>query len=186
MKKDQEPRSRFTASLNQKAATDNKLPNMTGQFMLSDGSSYRFSAWANYSAKGSLYMKGTHTAQDLTEALIAQIVPAGTSKEGPAEIDLKPGEIILFENHAKHGEDENEAAEDKAKRLKRPDWYGYARTASGWYQLAAWAREGKGGPGFLAGSASEFKPSEPAAPATDQVSKGRSTRGHAIKAAPQI
>ncbi len=183
MKKDQEPRSKFTASLNPKASTDNKQPNMTGQFALADGTSYRFSAWANYSAKGSLYMKGTHAAQNLSEALIAQIVPAGASAEGPQDIDLKPGEIILFENHAKHGEGEGETDADKAKRLKRPDWYGYARTPSHWYQLAGWAREGR--PGYLAGSASEYKP--PAATSqAERNSKGRTTRGPATKAAPQI
>jgi hypothetical protein len=183
-----EPRSKFTAFLNPKATSENRLPNVTGQFALHDGQTYTFSAWANRSTKGTLYIKGTHTRQDLTEALKAQIDGGTSTSPGPAEIDLKPGEIILFENLAKHTGVPDETEADKQKRLKRPDWYGYAHTADGWYQLAGWAQDAQGRPGFIAGRTTRYEPPPSAAAKTptERNPKRRVRRSSGSNPAPQI
>jgi hypothetical protein len=179
-------RSRFTAFLNPKANAENRLPNVTGQFALPGGKVHKFSAWASMSAKGMLYVKGTHTPQDLAEALKAQIDNTPV-QPGPADIELKPGEIILFQNLAKQGGAEGETEEDKQKRLKRPDWYGYACTNEGWRQLAGWAQDAQGRPGFIAGTAGSFRANNSAeVDANGSMPKRRVRKSETTKPAPEV
>jgi hypothetical protein len=188
-----EARSKFAAFLNRKATPENRLPNVTGQFALQDGQTHHFSAWAGRSAKGTLYMKGTHAPQQLAEALKAQLTNNDPTSPGPAAIDLKPGEIILFENLAKQGSAPGESEDDKEKRLKRPDWYGYAHTADGWYQLAGWTQGTQGKKEFIAGTTTRYEPppvtreanpSEGASSPTERSPKIRARRGGTAKPSP--
>ncbi len=178
-------KSRFAAFINPKANAENRLPHVSGRFALPGGIAYSFSAWAGRSAKDTLYMKGTHAPLDLSEALKAQINTDTGTSSGPPEIDLKQGEIVLFENRAKHGAAEGESEADKKKRLKRPDWYGYARTADGWYQLAGWAQDTQGKPGFIAGTAARYSPEPAAEPLNAEHTRSKGRRERRLRLAPE-
>jgi hypothetical protein len=119
-------------------------------------SAVRFQRLGAHSAKGGLYMKGTHTPVNLTAALKAQIGKTGQTG-GPNGVELKSGELILFPNQRKEVAPADESTAEKEKRGKRPDWFGYANTSGGWYQLAGWVQDVQGRPSFIAGTAVLFE-----------------------------
>jgi hypothetical protein len=145
-----EPRSKLLARFDPSATAANKRPAITGSFTLvSDGITRAFRAWSGVSEGGKTYLRGTHEPEKLTSAVKARHA-AVADAEGPPNITLNAGELILFENA---GVAENE---------KRPSWYGFARIPEGYVRLSAWDRSGARGAKLLAGTAEPYRPAQPA------------------------
>jgi hypothetical protein len=130
------------------ANAENRRPAVVGSFALvSDGVPRTFRAWSGVSEGGKTYLRGTHEPEKLTSAVKARHA-AVVSAEGPPNIELKPGELVLFENTG------------VAENGKRPTWYGYARLPEGYVRLSGWDREGNKGAKLLAGTAEPYRPSD--------------------------
>lgn len=129
----------------------NRRPAVTGSFALaSDGVTRSFRVWSGIGKNGRMYLRGTHEPEDLKQA-IRSCHAEVTDAVAPPNLDLNPGELVLFENLA--------AAENE----KRPDWYGYARFPDGYARLSAWNRTAVLGRKLIAGSAEPYRPGEHAA-----------------------
>jgi hypothetical protein len=144
-----EPKSKLMGRFDTTANAANRKPAIVGSFALaSDGISRSFRAWSGRSENGTTYLRGTHEPEKLTDAVKARHVKV-VNAEGPPNITLEPGELILFENPT------------VAENDKRPAWYGYARTEERYVRLSAWDHTGEKGAKFLAGTAEPFRPGLP-------------------------
>jgi hypothetical protein len=143
-----EAKSKLLARFDTTANATNRRPAVVGSFALAtDGLPRTFRAWSGISENGKTYLRGTHEPQQLTSALKARHAEVVTA-EGPPNIKLEPGELVLFENPG------------VADNNKRPTWYGYARTQEGYVRLSGWDREGEKGVKLLAGTAEPYRPSD--------------------------
>ena len=80
---------------------------------LSDASANRVALWGGQSEKtGALYARGKVAPEVVSAALRAASAPV-EAIEGPAGLDLKPGEAVIFENTRATAEN------------KQPKFYGY-------------------------------------------------------------
>ena len=143
-----EPRSKLLARFDTTANATNRRPAVVGSFALAtDGLPRTFRAWSGVSDNGTTYLRGTHEPEKLTSAVKARHAEV-VSAEGPPNIKLEPGELVLFENPG------------VAENNKRPTWYGYARLPEGYVRLSGWDREGEKGVKLLAGTAEPYRPSD--------------------------
>src|SRR5262245_18326343 len=143
-----EAKSKLMARFDTTANASNRLPAVSGSFALAtDGLPRSFRAWSGISEGGKTYLRGTHEPESLTSAVKAKHA-AVVSAEGPPNIKLEPGELVLFENPG------------VAENGKRPTWYGYARTQEGYVRLSGWDREGDKGAKLLAGTAEPYRPTD--------------------------
>ena len=128
-----EAQSKLMARFDTTANAANRRPAVVGSFALAtDGLPRSFRAWSGVSEGGKTYLRGTHEPEKLTSALKARHAEV-VSAEGPPNIKLEPGELVLFENPG------------VAENGKRPTWYGYARTQEGYVRLSGWDRGGEKG-----------------------------------------
>lgn len=159
----EELRSKFIAFFDGGANADNQRPQLKGEFAVVGGETHTISLWSRAAKEtGDTYLRGSIQAKSLKAALKAKAAPASDGA-APAGIDLKTGDVVLFENKTKS---ENE---------KRPDYYGYARTASGYVKLAGWVAASNGGE-MLRGSAETWTPDGDAARA-GATTRAKTTRG---------
>ena len=143
-----EPKSKLMARFDTTANATNRRPAVVGSFALAtDGLPRTFRAWSGVSENGKTYLRGTHEPEKLTSAVKARHAEV-VSAEGPPNIKLEPGELVLFENLG------------IAENNKRPTWYGYARTQEGYVRLSGWDREGDKGAKLLAGTAEPYRPND--------------------------
>lgn len=154
--------SKFVAFFDGGANADNQRPQLKGEFAVIGGETHTISLWSRAAKEtGDTYLRGSIQAKSLKAALKAKATP-DTDGAAPAGIDLKSGEVVLFENK---GKSENE---------KRPDYYGYARTASGYVKLTGWIASSSGGE-MLRGSAEAWAPEGDAA-RVNATSRAKSAR----------
>jgi hypothetical protein len=141
-------KSKLLARFDTTANAANRRPSIVGSFALaSDGLPRTFRAWSGVSESGKTFFRGTHEPEKLTNAVKARHA-AIIDAEGPPNIKLEPGELVLFENPG------------VAENNKRPTWYGYARTQDGYIRLSGWDRAGDKGAKLLAGTAEPYRPAE--------------------------
>jgi hypothetical protein len=144
-----EPKSKLMARFDTTANATNRRPAVVGSFALANDSVPRsFRAWSGVSDNGTTYLRGTHEPEKLTSAVKARHAEV-VAAEGPPNISLEPGQLVLFENPA------------VADNQKRPTWYGYARTEQGYVRLSGWDRAGEKGAKLLAGTAEPYRPNDP-------------------------
>lgn len=140
-----EPKSKFFGFIDNTANAENRRPNIKGELARADGQLHTFAIWGGAKKDGSgIYLKGTVQPKNVTAALTAQVTEA-PDIEQPAGLTLKVGEIVLFEN-------------DKGDNDKRPDFYGYSRTAEGINRHSAWGALGTNGDLQLRGSTEVWEP----------------------------
>ena len=143
-----DPKSKLMARFDTTANSANRRPAVVGTFALAtDGVPRSFRAWSGISENGKTYLRGTHEPEKLTSAVKARHAEV-ISAEGPPNIKLEPGELVLFENLG---------VTDNAKR---PSWYGYARVPEGYVRLSGWDRAGQKGAKLLAGTAEPYRPTD--------------------------
>lgn len=143
-----EPKSKLLARFDTTANANNKRPAIVGSFALAtDANPRSFRAWSGKAENGKAFLRGTHEPESLTSAVKARHAEIITA-EGPPNIKLEPGELVLFENTG------------VADNAKRPTWYGYARLPEGYVRLSGWDREGGKGVKLLAGTAEPYRPSD--------------------------
>lgn len=143
-----EAKSKLMARFDTTANATNRRPAVVGSFTLvTDGLPRTFRAWSGVSEGGNTYLRGTHEPEKLTNAVKARHAEV-VSAEGPPNIKLEPGELVLFENKG------------VADNNKRPTWYGYARTQEGYVRLSGWDRAGDKGAKLLAGTAEPYRPND--------------------------
>ena len=144
----EQSKSKFIGRFDASANSINKRPAIVGSFALASGGvTYSFRAWSGVGAFNTTYLRGTHEPQSLTGAIKARFAKVAEA-DAPPNLVLKPGEIVLFENTRLE------------ENLKRPNWYGYARTNDGYVRLAGWDRLGDKGTKLLAGTAEPYRPGE--------------------------
>ena len=140
-----ESKSKFFGFIDSTANAENRRPNIKGELARADGQLHTFAIWGGAKKDGSgLYLKGMVQPKNITAALSAQIAEAADIEQ-PAGLTLKVGEIVLFEN-------------DKGDNDKRPDYYGYSRTAEGINRHSAWGAIGNDGALQLRGSTEVWTP----------------------------
>jgi hypothetical protein len=159
-----DPKSKLLARFDTTANATNRRPAVVGSFALAtDGLPRSFRAWSGIGENGKSYLRGTHEPEKLTSAVKARHAEV-VSAEGPPNIKLEPGELVLFENTG------------VAENAKRPTWYGYARTQEGYVRLSGWDKEGDKGTKLLAGTAEPYRPSETLERRMEQDGPGRHGR----------
>lgn len=165
-----EPKSKFIAFIDADANGQNRRPNMKGELARADGTLHTFALWSGEKKDGSgIYLKGKVQPKDTTLALKQQVAAAGDGDvQQPAGLTLAVGEIVLFEN-------------DKGDNAKRPDFYGFSRTAEGINRHSAWSAVAGNGALMLRGSTetwtqdadvkaeAEIQPTPPAADTRTKV-----------------
>ncbi len=138
-------RSKVVLFFQNDANKDNNKPALKGMITLAGGTGYTAALWSGDREDGKgLYLTGQVTAQDAIAALRSRhdAIQAPQFGVAPPGLDLTPGQIVLFET----------PKEQMAENAKRPNFYGYMRTADGYYRLAAWnSKTGQGAP-MLAGN----------------------------------
>jgi hypothetical protein len=140
-----EPQSKFIAFFQNDATSENNKPSLKGELALPTGQKYSVVLWSGERDDGKgLYLNGQATAQDMSQALKDKhgsndnVAGAGVP---PAGLDLQRGHIVMFET----------PAEQLRENAKRPNFYGYAHTAEGYFRIAAWNRTSGSGP-MISGS----------------------------------
>lgn len=158
-----EQKSKFFGFIDPTANAENRRPSVKGDLARADGQLHTFALWGGAKKDGSgIYLKGTVQAKNVTAALTALVTDA-PDIEQPAGLSLKVGEIVLFEN-------------DKADNDKRPDFYGYSRTAEGINRHSVWGAVGNDSGLQLRGSTEAWTP---AAEATAEPISERPAAGGA-------
>ena len=165
-----EPRSKFLGFVDAQADAVNKRPSVKGELARADGTMHSFAVWGGATKDGQgIYLRGTVTPKDAAAAIAAKVGDVA-DVEQPAGLDLKVGEIVLFEN-------------DKGDNDKRPDFYGYSRTAEGINRHSVWSAVAANGSLMLRGTTELFVPkaaandavaaadSAPTAPAAEAKTK---------------
>lgn len=169
--------SKFVAFFQSDAASDNNKPSMKGTFTLPTGEAYSIALWSGEREDGKgLYLTGQATAQDVNAALKARH-QAANDEQGqgmpPPGLTLTNGQLVLFET----------PAEQLAENRKRPNFYGYAHTAEGYFRIAAWNRKTSSGGPMLAGSIELNRPQDQAEDRFEpEVPQPRAGRGRATRA----
>lgn len=140
MQQPRETLSKFVAFFQNDATRQNNKPSLKGTFTLPSGQQYSMALWSGEREDGKgLYLNGQATAQDIGQALKDKhgsndnVEGAGVAPQG---LDLQRGHVVLFET----------PAEQLTENPKRPNFYGYAHTAEGFFRIAAWNRTGNGSP----------------------------------------
>lgn len=138
-------KSKFFGFFDSTATADNRRPNIKGELARPDGQLHSFALWGGPKKDGTgIYLKGTVQPKNVTAAITAQVTEAADIEQ-PAGLSLKVGEIVLFEN-------------DKGDNDKRPDFYGYSRTADGINRHSAWGALGTNGDLQLRGTTEAWTP----------------------------
>jgi hypothetical protein len=169
-----DPQSKFVAFFQSDAGPGNNRPALKGTFTLPTGQGYAISLWSGEREDGKgLYLNGQAVAQDLDRALkdrhAADSDGAGQGVPPPG-LDLQRGHLVLFET----------PKESLAANPKRPNFYGYAHLAEGYFRIAAWNRAG--GPGSGPMITGNIQLNEPR-PANDPEPDVPARRGGAPRAA---
>jgi len=148
--------SKFVLAFDNSATDVNRRPNLKGEYRLAgEATLNRVALWGGVSEKtGKLYARGKANPDGVSEAIRA----SATAQDviAPANIDLKVGEAVLFENP-------NATADNK-----QPTFFGYAREGSSvtapqgrYVRLAGWQHGST-----ITGTAEPYRPataeSEPA------------------------
>lgn len=135
-----EAKSKFVAFIDSDANAQNRRPSMKGELARADGTLHTFALWTGEKKDGSgIYLKGKVQPKDTTLALKQQAGAGAGDIEQPAGLTLAVGDIVLFEN-------------DKGDNAKRPDFYGFSRTADGINRHSAWSATAANGSLMLRGS----------------------------------
>jgi len=141
-----EPKSKFIAFIDGDANAQNRRPSMKGELARPDGTLHTFALWTGEKKDGSgIYLSGKVQPKDTTLALKQQAGAGSGDIEQPAGLTLAVGDIVLFEN-------------DKGDNAKRPDFYGFSRTADGINRHSAWSATAANGSLMLRGSTEAWTP----------------------------
>lgn len=160
-------KSKFFGFIDATASAENRRPNIKGELARADGQLHSFALWGGPKKDGSgIYLKGTVQSKNITSALTTQITEAADIEQ-PAGLTLKVGEIVLFEN--------DKADKDGVVNEKRPDFYGYSRTAEGINRHSAWGAVGTDGGLQLRGTTEAWTPNATVEAKTDAPTKPEPT-----------
>jgi hypothetical protein len=119
-------KARFLLHFDHSANEVNRRPNLRGEYQLAEDGApkHELSLWGGTSQNGKLYARGHASPVSAGDAIRvrAQQEPV----EAPPAIDLKVGEIVLFENP-------NATLENR-----QPRYFGYAREPRQYVKLSGW------------------------------------------------
>lgn len=133
--------SKFVLTFDRSANEVNRRPNLKGSYRLAgEDHGGTLSFWGGESKTGKLYARGQASPEGVSEALRASKGQA-TDIATPANIEIKVGEAVLFEN------------EKSTKENRQPKFYGYVREPERYVRLAGWERGNT-----ITGSAEPYRP----------------------------
>lgn len=132
---------RFLLHFDHGANEVNRRPNLRGEYRLAGGSvtKYELSLWGGAGKNGRLFARGHASPEGIGDAIRGRTGQDGV--DAPSSIDLKAGEVVLFENPK------------ATARNRQPKYFGFAREPGRYVKLSGWEHGHT-----IAGNAEPYRP----------------------------